>query len=266
VALVTGASSGIGREIATLLVERGFSVLGTSPTPQDLGALQRVPGIKYLPLDLANQESIRECATAAGPIDVLVNNAGQSQAGPLEQLPMESIQRLFAVNVFGHIYLTQLCLPGMRERGGGSIVIVGSLMAEFPVPFQSTYAATKLALQGFAQALRMEVAPFGIKVVILQLGSFNTNLRFAREVVVPTNSPYASTLAEVVRRMDLAGERGGHPRRVAEKVGKVLERRRPAPIYSVGGEAAALTFAKRLLGRRRIERLLARRFRLQAPS
>jgi NAD(P)-dependent dehydrogenase (short-subunit alcohol dehydrogenase family) len=261
-ALVTGASKGIGREIASMLVRHGYCVLGTSRNPEASFAEDRVPGVTYLGLDLANPESIARCAAEAGELDVLVNNAGQSQIGPLEQLPPGSIERLFQVNVFGQIRLTQLCLPAMRARHHGTIVMIGSLMAEFPVPFQSTYAATKLALRGFVQALRTEVAPFGIKATLVQPGYYDTQIRLGRERVLDDDSPYADGLRLVNERVDGAGSAGGDPRHVAEKVWKVLGESCPAPVYSVGSHGPALVFAKRFVSRRRVERLIARRYGL----
>ncbi len=110
-ALVTGASSGIGLEVARALVSRGYRVLGTTRNPDALQPSSRVPGVEYLALDLTDRASIEACARAAGTVDVLVNNAGESQMGPLEELPLDAIDRLFQVNVLGAIQLTQLLLP-----------------------------------------------------------------------------------------------------------------------------------------------------------
>ncbi len=101
--------------------------------------------MEYLALDLTDRASIEACARAAGTVDVLVNNAGESQMGPLEELPLDAIDRLFQVNVLGAIQLTQLLLPGMRERGNGRVVMVGSMLASFPLAFRSSYVATKCA-------------------------------------------------------------------------------------------------------------------------
>lgn len=260
VALVTGASRGIGREIATLLTARGLRVLGTSRAPDRLSDEQRVPGVEYLPLELESADSVQECATAAGPVDVLINNAGQSQIGAIEHLTPEATRRLFDVNVLGPIDLTRLFLPAMRERGGGTVIVIGSLAAEFPIPFQSTYAATKIALQAFVQAARAEVGPFGIRVVLVQPGDARTGIQDNLERILPEASPYAPAVSTVSSRARLAVESAGDPRAVAEKVWKVMSKRRPAPVYSVGTEGPALTFLKRFVPRRGVERLVARRY------
>jgi NAD(P)-dependent dehydrogenase (short-subunit alcohol dehydrogenase family) len=154
-ALVTGASSGIGAAVAEALVQRGWQVFGTSRDPA--AVTERIPGVEYLALDLTDDASVEACAQAAGEVDILVNNAGESQSGPLEELPMEAIERLFRANVFGAVRLTQLVLPGMRARGYGRIVMVGSMLASFPLAYRSSYVAAKAALRGFATAARREV-------------------------------------------------------------------------------------------------------------
>jgi NAD(P)-dependent dehydrogenase (short-subunit alcohol dehydrogenase family) len=145
-ALVTGASSGIGLATAAALVARGYRVIGTSRRPETLTAGQRPDGVEFLPLDLADDASIEALAGAAGPVDVLVNNAGESQSGPFEELPADALRRLFQVNVLGPVRLSQLLLPGMRERRHGRVVMVGSMLASFPLAYRSSYVASKAAL------------------------------------------------------------------------------------------------------------------------
>jgi NAD(P)-dependent dehydrogenase (short-subunit alcohol dehydrogenase family) len=262
VALVTGASRGIGRELAALLAARGYRVVGTSRSPGTLTNDDRVPGVEYVALDLESEESMRACVADAGPVDVLVNNAGQSQMGALEDVGPESLRRMFAVNLFGQVRMLQLCLPGMRERRRGAVLMIGSLMADFPVPFQSTYAATKLALRGFVQSVRNEVRPFGITVSLIQPGYYRTEIRQARERVVPTGSAYAAATAALLHGIDRAGANGAHPVEVAEKAWEVLCASDPAPVYTVGSHGPAMVFAKRFVSGRFVERLVARRYGL----
>lgn len=160
-AVVTGASSGIGRATAAALTAADFRVIGTSRDSRSVA--DPLPGVAYRDLDLASSESIRSFAAAVSDleVDVLVNNAGESQCGPLEELPADALERLFRLNVLGHIELTQLLLPSMRARGEGRVVFVGSMLASFPLAFRSSYVASKAALKGFATAARLELAPFG---------------------------------------------------------------------------------------------------------
>lgn len=261
-ALVTGASSGIGRAVARLLSERGIDVVGTCRDPAALDPADRLPNVTYLPLDVTEPDSVHALAKETGPVDILVNNAGQSQIGPLEDLTESSVEGLFAVNVFGPVRMTRAYLPGMREAGGGHVVMVGSLMAEFPVPFQSTYAATKLALRGFAQSLRLEVAPFGVRVSVVQPGYFRSDINRRRERVADASSPYAPALAAVTAVMDRAHADAGDPMAVAQAVLRIVRTDDPPPVLSLGTHAPALLLLKRLLPVRRIERALARRYEL----
>ncbi|MBW6458646.1 MAG: SDR family NAD(P)-dependent oxidoreductase, partial [FCB group bacterium] len=122
--LVTGASSGIGKAIALLLKNEGFEVIGTSRDPDNIK--EKIPGVRYEALDMQDPASIQACAGRIGDIDILINNAGQSQIGPLEEVPMEKIRELFEVNCFGIMQLTKSLLPGMRERRKGIIINVSS--------------------------------------------------------------------------------------------------------------------------------------------
>jgi short-subunit dehydrogenase len=262
VALVTGASRGIGREVAALLAERGHRVLGTSRAPRDIPAAERLPGVEYVPLDLDDNRSIERCVESTGPIDVLVNNAGRSQLAPLEHVSSGATARLFATNVFGPIQLTRLYLPQMRRRGGGSVIAIGSLICEFPVPFQSTYAASKLALEGFMIALRTEVRPFGIRVALVQPGDVRTNIQDHLDPVVSPDHTYAEQLSVVRERARRSVNSARDPRAVAEKVYSVILKGHPGAIYYVGEGDSLMVFAKRFLPRRLVERLVARRYGL----
>lgn len=132
--LVTGGTSGIGAALVRKLADRGCTVLTTSRDPERIPQSERIPGVRYLQLDLADLDSVESLGAELGTVDVLVNNAGESQSGPFEELPSDAIDRLFHTNVFGPVRLSQLVLPGMRERGRGRIIMVGSMLASFPWP------------------------------------------------------------------------------------------------------------------------------------
>ncbi|HYN96770.1 MAG TPA: SDR family oxidoreductase [Pilimelia sp.] len=264
--LVTGASTGIGRAIAERFVERGWVVLGTSRDPAGLRPEQRVAGVTYLRLDQADAGSIRECAAAAGGLDLLVNNAGQSQGGALEHLPDDAVRHLFQIDVFGPVELTRLVLPGMRARGGGRIVFVGSLMADFPVPFQGSYAAAKLALRGFVLALRTEVAPFGIAVALVQPGYFKSEINDRRQWHTAPDSPYTAQLDRVIARVSGDHRKAADPRLVAEHVARLVDTRRPRPVTAVGSSGPALRFARRFMSDRFAEAMVARRYGLVSAT
>ncbi|MFD4985954.1 SDR family oxidoreductase [Streptomyces sp. NPDC058374] len=256
-ALVTGASSGIGAAVAARLVERGYRVLGTSRNPEKVAA--PVPGVTYLSLDLADDASVRACATAAGPVDVLVNNAGESQSGPLEELPPEALERLFRINVLGAVRLTQLLLPAMRERRAGRVVMIGSMLASFPLAYRSSYVASKAALKGFADAARREVAPYGIGVTTVEPGSIATGISERRTEYVAEDSPYRKEYATMLRHLDANEASGISAEAVARTVLRAVEAERPRPLYAVGSNAPLVFALRRLLPRAAVLRIVARR-------
>jgi len=171
--LITGCSSGIGQAAALSLHEAGRSVVATARNPDTLSGLAD-RGLRTLALDVTDESSMRAAVDAAGPIDVLVNNAGYGLYGTVEQLPMAEIRRQFETNFFGLVRLTQLVLPGMRAAGGGRILNVSSMGGRATLPGGAFYHASKYAVEALSDALRMEVAPFGIDVVLIEPGPVRT--------------------------------------------------------------------------------------------
>jgi NAD(P)-dependent dehydrogenase (short-subunit alcohol dehydrogenase family) len=255
--LVTGASSGIGLATARLLADHGYRVLGTSRDPGRIA--DPLPGVDYLALDLGDRDSIRACAEAAGAVDVLVNNAGESQSGPLEELPLAAIDRLFQLNVFGPVQLTQLVLPGMRERRSGRVVMVGSMLASFPLAFRSSYVASKAAIKGFADAARVEVAPYGIGITTVEPGSINTGISERRTMYIAEDSTYADRFRTMLRALDGNEKRGIAAEKVAATIVKAIEDQRPRRLYAVGSNAPLVFALKRALPRELSEKVVARR-------
>jgi len=194
-ALVTGASSGIGRATAQFLVDRGHSVVGTSRNPDKIPDADRVEGVRYRALDLRDAASIDGFAGALAAedvhVDILVNNAGESQSGPLEDLPLGALERLFQVNVLGPVHLTQLLIPAMRARGYGRVVMVGSMLASFPLAYRSSYVASKAALVGLTRSLAVSLGPAGVTVNALSPGAILTE----REVEILGDDPHAAIVA-----------------------------------------------------------------------
>ncbi|WP_174547522.1 SDR family oxidoreductase [Nocardiopsis dassonvillei] len=256
-ALVTGASSGIGVAVAAELVRRGYRVYGTSRDP---GAVaEPVPGVEYLALDLADGASVEACAAAAGDVDVLVNNAGESQSGPFEELPPEAVERLFRINVFGAVRLTQLLLPGMRARGYGRVVMVGSMLASFPLAYRSSYVASKAALKGFANALRREVSPYGVGVATVEPGSINTGISERRTQYLREGSPFAAEYRTMLRALNANEASGITPGAVARTIVRAVEADPPRPFYAVGSNAPVVFALRRLFPSSLVLRMVARR-------
>jgi short-subunit dehydrogenase len=262
--LVTGASSGIGRATAQLLLERGHRVIGTSRDPARIPAESRLEGVVYRALDLTDIYAIEGFVAALGAeghrVDVVVNNAGESQSGPLEDLPVGALERLFRLNVLGPVHLTQLLLPGMRHRGYGRVVMVGSMLASFPLAYRSSYVATKAAIKGFATAARFEMAPYGVWLTTVEPGSINTGISERRTKYIAENSPHSKAFRTMLRTLDRNEKEGIAPARVARTIVRAIEADEPDALYAVGSNAPAVFALQRALPRSLVENVLARKF------
>jgi short-subunit dehydrogenase len=178
-AVVTGASSGMGREIARVLAGKGFQVIGAARRLDRLRALsEELQGFTPHQVDLSDLKSLEAfCASLRElpePVAVLVNNAGYSLRGAIEDVAVEAVKKMFDVNLFALMRVTQACLPGMRSRRRGTVVNISSMAGKFPFPMSGAYAATKHALEAITDALRVEVRPFGIRVITIRPGFVNT--------------------------------------------------------------------------------------------
>lgn len=259
--LITGASRGIGCAVARQLIHDGHEVTGTSRNPE-----KENTGFRLLQLDITNKESIGLCARHAGQVDVLINNAGISQMGAAEELPVGKVRELFETNLFGMMELTKVFLPQMRERRSGFIINIGSLAGKFAVPFKSSYVASKFALAGFSWSLRNEVMPFGIKVTVIEPTDIHTTIE--PELFTTVGSEYAARLEKVknARAASMAAALG--PDVVAEKISGLIKeyadaKKQPAPFYAVGRNGSLLTAAKRFVPDRLLEKLIRRSYGLE---
>lgn len=260
-ALVTGASSGIGRATAELLVAKGYRVIGTS---RDVASVKDPSaGVEYRSLDLGSLESIEALGGSLPAIDVLVNNAGESQSGPIEELPWDALQRLFDCNVLGAVRLTQLVLPGMRARGYGRVVMVGSMLASFPLAFRSSYVASKAAIKGFADAARLEARPYGVEFTTVEPGSINTGISLRRTKYIAPDSPYWQRFATMVDALDANEARGISAEKVAATIIGAIEADRPRRLYAVGSNAPLVFALRRVAPREFVERMVARKHGLR---
>lgn len=261
VAIVTGATSGIGKAVAEALVARGgFTVVGTSRDAAKVSS--PIPGVEYLSLDLADPSSIESFASevlAMGTPAVLVNNAGESQSGPLEELPRDALERLFQVNVIGHIDLTQRLLPAMRSAGQGRVVMVGSMLASFPLAYRASYVASKAALKGFAFASRRELAPFGVGMTVMEPGSINTGLSARRTKYVDEAGPYGAEFATMLKKLDGNEAAGISSEAVVEEILEVIFAQRPTALYAKGSMAEVVFPLSRILPREVLHTLINRK-------
>ncbi len=262
VILVTGASSGIGLETAKLLAEAGHIVYGAArrvDRMKDLGS----SGIKLIAMDVTDDEAmtrgIGEIIAKEKRIDVLVNNAGYGSYGSLEDVPMSEAKYQFEVNIFGLARLTQLVLPYMRERRSGTIINVSSIGGKIGEPHGSWYHATKFAVEGLSDSLRMELKQFGINVVVVQPGAIITEWAgIAGENLLKTSGDTAyKGLAEKHAKMfSRADKMGSKPVVIAKAIGRAIAARRPRTRYAVGGGAKPILFLRRILSDRMFDRLM----------
>jgi NAD(P)-dependent dehydrogenase (short-subunit alcohol dehydrogenase family) len=258
--LVTGASSGIGRAVAEELHRRGFSVVAAA---RCLDSLDGLPCASKVELDVTNDTSVRHAVAAAGPIEVLINNAGIGSGGPAEHLPLEETVRQMDTNYFGCVRLTRAVLPQMRRRGSGTIVSLSSMSAKIPWPFGGSYAASKAAVDSYSEALRFEVAPFGIRVLIIEPGKIATNFGARFQIHGGEDDAYQplSTAWGHQFTMPAPG-----PGLVADALANALGDPDAPSHITVGEDAAELLALRRRLPSREFDQRFAAYFGLQTSG
>jgi NAD(P)-dependent dehydrogenase (short-subunit alcohol dehydrogenase family) len=243
VALVTGASTGIGRAIAEQLASDGLQVFGTSRKPS--GTAPR--GVTMIALDICSDESVRSCVSGlierTGRIDVLVNSAGYLLSGAVEETTIEEAKAQLETNFFGAFRVIKAVLPAMRTRKAGQIVNISSLAGIVPLPFWGLYAASKFALEGLTETLRHELRPFGISVSAVEAGYIKTPLYTAENKTRPI-ADYEPWHARFRKKMAEFDSKAPGPELVARAVSKAVGARRPAIRYRVTREATLFTFMR----------------------
>jgi NAD(P)-dependent dehydrogenase (short-subunit alcohol dehydrogenase family) len=236
VILITGISSGFGRESAMLLAEAGHTVYGTVRRDSET-----LGNVNVLRMDLTDPGSIKEAVETIigkeGHIDVLINNAGMHTGGPIETLPMEYVRLQINTNLTGTINLTKEVLPYMRRNGGGTIINFSSVGGLLGLPYQGIYSAAKFAIEGFSEALRMEVRPFKIKIILINPGDFNTNNTSNRRNFLATtgpDDPYNKQFMSALKVMEEDELKGGKPVFLAKRIVKIVDCKNPKQRYIIG--------------------------------
>ena len=269
VVLLTGASSGIGYDVAPLLVRYGYTVYGAARRVEKIEELAS-EGVKALSLDVTDEASmeaaVQQIIDAEGRIDVLINNAGYGFYGAIEDVPINEARRQFEVNLFGLARLTQLVLPHMRARGRGRILNLSSMAGRITMPLGAWYHATKYALEAFSDALRMEVEEFGIDVVIIEPGGIKTPwglIAAAHLEESSRNGVYAEQAQRVaanMRRLYSPSSNLSEPKVISRTVLRALEARRPKTRYLVGFGAKPSVFLHTVLPDRLFDKVARRIF------
>jgi NAD(P)-dependent dehydrogenase (short-subunit alcohol dehydrogenase family) len=244
--LITGCSTGIGRATAQRLARGGLTVYASARRPESIEDLARA-GCRTLALDVTDEASMQAAVAAVeqaeGPVGSLVNNAGYSQSGAVESIPMDDLRRQFETNVFGLVRMCQLVLPGMRKAGAGRIVNISSMGGRLVFPGGGAYHGTKFAVEAISDALRFEVRNFGIDVSIIEPGLIRTSFGETAHASVPEdNGPYGKFNAAVAKTTAEAydgplARLGAGPEAVAKKIEKAITARKPRTRYPVTASA-----------------------------
>jgi len=276
VVLITGATDGLGKAAAILLAERGYRVYAAGRSPEKRAQLDQLAKAKNLPLrslelDVTSDDSVhtalQKILSEAGAIEVLINNAGLGYMAVIEELKMEDFRSQFETNVFGVLRVTQAVLPHMRERRSGRILMISSVAGLVSPPTYGAYSSSKHALEGLSNALRLELYPFNIEVVLIEPGYIVTNFQqTATELAKPyvdtaKSSPYAKIYSGA-----WAGANKGRgaskttPEDCARVMLRAIETSSPNPRYGVTPLARTVKFGKRFLSDKMLDSILRKKY------
>ena len=267
VVLITGVSSGVGQSTARLLAHHGYTVFGTSRAPT---SAEPLANLTIVPLDVRSDASVAACvntvSSQAGRIDVLVNNAGYELAGALEEHSIDEAKAQFETNFFGIVRMTKAVLPFMRRQKQGQIVNISSLSGFAPIPFMGMYSASKFAVEGYTEALRMELKPLNVRVSQIEPGFLKSPMMDKRQVVAERIGDYEPWRQRAFKATRDAEEKGLRPEQVAETVSKILASPAPRLRYLIGGQANLVSRLKRFFPERAFEMGVRSTFRLDRDA
>lgn len=235
VTLVTGASSGIGREIAQLLAQRGARVFGTARNPKSASPIH---GVEFVRMDVTDDASVSEAIQGivqkAGPVEVLVNNAGYGLTGAAEEIALQEARDQFETNFFGVLRVTNTVLAGMRQAGYGRIVNISSVVGFIPAPFMGMYTASKHAVEGYTETLDHEVRQFGVRAVLVQPSYTKSNINQNEKTAQTHLEAYAVHRQRMHEVVANGVKNGDEPQIVAEAVWQAVTAKSPRLRYPVG--------------------------------
>lgn len=233
VVLITGASMGLGESIAVSLVRKGYKVYGTSRSIKSDGRT-----FKVLPMDVTDMDSIRQCVDEIvrqeGRIDVLINNAGLGLAGPVEELDIDDVEKVFSTNVFGVLKVCKAVLPVMRENKSGLIINISSIGSEMGLPFRGGYSASKAALERLTEALRLEIRPFGLQACLVQPGGVKTDINKNRVVSISADSAYKERFDRNYEVVNQSVSKGLDPVVFGEVIDRIICASKVKRVYRIG--------------------------------
>ena len=263
IALVTGASSGIGEAIAIKLVANDYKVYGTSRSIKESKF-----GIDFLKMDVDQEESVIQAVEGLvkkeGRIDLLVNSAGLGVIGSIEEIKVDTAKEVFETNVFGVMRVCQAVSKVMRSQKSGLIINISSIAGEVSLPFRGIYSASKYALEALTESLRMELNSFGVKVCVLQPGDFNTNIAKNRKgESVQEDSPYAAALQSINQQIEEGMLTSPKPDEVGDLVVKITKSKNPNVRYRSGAFLEIITpVLKRILPSALFEKIIMNHYNM----
>lgn len=261
--LITGITSGFGRAMASKLSSDGHKVYGTYRRESE-----RIPGVTYIKADVCSDEdckaAVEQVMAEEGRIDVFINNAGMGIGGPLEYCSLDSARLQMDTNWMGMVRFLHYVLPVMRKQGGGRILCFSSIGGLMGLPFQGLYSASKFAIEGYCEALRMEVKKFGIDVILIEPGDFATSFTAQRQsVAAPEAYEVYKTYAESLASIENDEQGGLKPEYLAEKISRIVVARRPSYSYVISTfEQFLSTVLKRILPARWFSAILSSYYKL----
>ncbi|MGO0061521.1 SDR family oxidoreductase [Brevibacillus fluminis] len=274
IVFITGAASGFGMGAALAFARRGYRVMATMRNLAGRTSLQAAAEeqklqsrLDYLEVDVTVpatiQRAVEETINRYGRIDILVNNAGYALGGAIEEIPLDSWRHQFETNLFGLISVTQAVLPYMRKQRTGTIINISSVSGRIGLPGYAPYASSKFAVEGFSESLRMELLPFGIHVVLIEPGAYNTSIwqKGFNGMEVAADSPYRAMMDTVLAYSRKTAETAADPREVVEAIVKAAETPAPRLRYTMGKGTRLLLAAKALLPWKWLEGLIKRALR-----
>jgi len=233
--IVTGSARGIGEATARLFAIKGWQVAATARDPSAIGAWAQAPNVAAMQMDVTDSESIRKAVEETkrrfGTVDVLVNNAGTGLAGPVEGVTKEEFTSLFDLNLLGPVAVTQAVLPVMRQQASGVIVNVSSAVGRVGLPFLAPYCASKYALEGLSEAMAFELAPFGVRVKLIEPGGVKTGF----EHRWTESPPYAKAASAARDRYSAGSRKAAGPEAVAEAIFRAATDDKPRLRYTANG-------------------------------
>ena len=265
IVLITGASSGFGKIIAEKLSDDGFIVYGTSRNPNKYPSPNKYKLLKFDITSFKDSSKLVEIILRENKkIDILINNAGVGFSGPIEEISIEDIKKVFDTNFFGQIDLIQKVLPVMRKNNSGLIINITSIAGFHGVPFVSTYCASKASMEFLGEALNMEIKKFGIRVVNIAPGDYNTEIKVNRQdTLLSKNSPYYEVYKSLINQWSLNMNNSRNPVELANLISKIVKKKNPRIHYVLGPFLQKISITlKKILPEKIYERLLMNHYKL----